>query len=380
MSMARPLLILPLLLALLVAAVGSLAWGGQHALATSKDLMSRADEVALFRRGVDPYRLPSMTYPPTALPVFAPLVAPLEGSRLRVFWLALNVVALAVLAVEVVRLWGEHWPGWLQLAVAMVIVASKPARGGIGLGQFHLIPTALMIVALHALRARRTVLAGILVAVALAKPTMVLPFLGFLAVRGYWRTLATALALQGAAFAGVVAWLRRGPVVLVREWLETARSQLAEGLIDVPSLVQRHWPAAPISASRLALVVLVLGLVATWIFRRRSELTLTSFCLFVAAIFTYHRPYDLVLLVPAFASMVDRAHEARGPATLARGLAAVVFALMLVAPSNPAVTGSADERLHEAAFVGLSYAFLALLLWDLARAGYKPGTSDGLGA
>src|SRR4051794_14536097 len=105
--MTRPVIIPPLLALLALMSALSLAWASQHALATSKDLMYRRAEVERFVRGEDPYRLESMTYPPSALPAFAPLVAPFGEEASKAVWLGLNLVALAILVGAVVRLWGE---------------------------------------------------------------------------------------------------------------------------------------------------------------------------------------------------------------------------------------------------------------------------------
>src|SRR4051812_30432456 len=197
--MTRRLPILALLLSLLGLALVSLDWGVRFALLESKDLMYRRAEVERFVQGDDPYQLPTMTYPPSALAVFAPLLAPFGPAAVKPAWLGLNLIFVGVLCGAIVALWGRSWPPWLRVAFCLTVVASKPVRGGIALGQFHLIPTAMMLVAVLALRARRPVVAGLLVAVALAKPTMVLPFLGFLAVRQHWRALGVALGVQAAA-------------------------------------------------------------------------------------------------------------------------------------------------------------------------------------
>src|SRR4051812_21682390 len=139
--MTRCLPILALLMTLLGLAMVSLAWGCQHALDASKDLMYRWDEVERFVRGDDPYQLTSMTYPPSALAVFAPLLGPFGREAVKPAWLGLNLVFVAVLCGAIVALWGRSWPAWLGVAFCLTVVASKPVRGGIALGQFHLIPT-----------------------------------------------------------------------------------------------------------------------------------------------------------------------------------------------------------------------------------------------
>jgi hypothetical protein len=364
--MTRPAIVSLLALLALLSAVG-LTWGGMHALLESKDLLYRRAEVARFLARQDPYTLDSMTYPPSALPVFTPLVAPFRTeSALKAAWLALNLAILAVLCGTTVRLWGRTWPLWVQVAFVLAVSASKPVRGGIGNGQFHLIPTALMVLAVAALRVKRPVVAGLLVGVALAKPTMVLPFLALFAARKQWTALGTAVGFQALATLGVSAWLGIGPVTLLREWGTNARSQLAEGLIDLPTLAQTYGAASPRAASLLTPIVLVVTLMVALAYRSRSDLALTSFCAFMAAIGAYHRPYDLVLLVPPFALFVDAACAARGRLAAVKIAAAVGFALLLIAPSHGAVAGGL-ERWYNLTFALFAYAFLALGIHDLAR-------------
>jgi hypothetical protein len=367
--MARSLFALSVLVLLSSLAVVSLGWAGARAWADSGDLMRRAEEIGLFVRGQDPYHDPDMTYPPTALPVFTPLVAPFGPHALRGVWLLLNLAALAALCRVILDQVEGRWPAWGQVLFCLIVVASKPVRGGIGLGQFHLMPTALMLWAASPQGRRRPMLAGLGLGVALIKPTMVLPLLGFLVIRRRWRTLATALGFQAAALLVAAAWLHVGPVRLLAEWVAVARIQQGAGLIDVPSLARRGIAVPPEASPLIALAVLALGFAGTLAWRRRADFALVSFCAFVGAIFTYHRTYDLVLLIPALALAIDVCWKTRGPWIRPKILAAVAFAALLIAPSHPLVTGQ-SPAVHDAVFIPMAYAFLGLTivyLWRDAR-------------
>jgi len=335
------------------------------------DLLRRAEEVDLFVRGVDPYTDPDMTYPPTAPPVFVPLVAPFHGRTLNGVWLGLNLAALAALGVGLVRLAGDRWPSWLGLAFGLALAASKPVRGGIGLGQFHLIPTALVAWSLLAARARREVAAGLMLGVALVKPTMALPFLGLLAARRKWRALGVAAGLQAALLAGTSAWLGIAPGRLVREWLGLARIQLTAGAIDLPTLLHRAWPGSG-AGSAVSLVVLGATFAAAVAWRRKSDLALAGLCGAAAAVFTYHRFYDLVLLAFPLAFLVDVARRERG----AWVAVAAGFAALLIAPEQPFARVGLG-RAYEGVFVALAYTFLGLGLALAARSRAEP--PGGLG-
>lgn len=360
--MSRPLVWLPLLGLLVILALASLAWAGSHALTDSADLDRRAIEASLFLRTVDPYQTPDLTYPPSALPVFTALVAPFGPASLHAAWLAINLLATGALCAGVLWLWAGAWPGWVQVAFCLAVVASKPLRAGIGLGQFHLLPLVALVGSLVALRCRRSVVAGVLVGLALVKPTMAVPWLGYLVARRQWRALAAAALTQAGLLAVTCAWLGIGPVRLLREWAANARLQEAAGVIDVPSLLARVWPSAPGGAISLAILLLVLGM--TWRLRDRSDLALVSFCSFVAAVFSYHRPYDLVLLLVPLALAVDEACKAAAGQGRGKVLFALAVGALLVWPKHRLVLGPL-EAVYDPVFIVLAYAWLAFLVYDL---------------
>ena len=364
--MDRPLARIALLALLSFLAGAGLAWGAWHALGKSDDLLRRAEEVALFVVGIDPYGDPDLSYPPSALPVFAALIAPIPPPALRATWLVLNLAALGGLGAMIVRLWGRSWPAWVGAAFCLTVAASKPVRGGIALGQFHLIPTALLVGSAAALEARRPIVAGVLVGIALIKPTMALPFLGYLVARGSWTALASAAGVQAGLWLIASTWLGVGPIALLGEWMANTRLQEAAGTIDLPSLIRSAWPGAPLPASAIALLVLAAGIAVTIALRRKSDLALVALSTYLAAIFTYHRAYDLVLLVPALAFAIDLTQRPGAPSPRLGTFAAVSLGLMLLAPSHPSIAGGL-ERLHDRIVAVASYLFLALGLVAILR-------------
>jgi hypothetical protein len=348
-----PVLLIPL-------AVASLLWASVHALSKSDDLMRRAEEISLFVRGLDPYQDPDMTYPPSALPIFTPLVAPFGPEALRGFWLGLNLTTLGVFAWVVGRIWGADWPGWLRAALMLTTVATKPVRGGIGLGQFHLLPLTLVLIGFLAWERRRPVVAGLLIGVALAKPTMVLPFLTVLVLRRAWLPLAVASIVQTVSWLAAALWLGIDPLGLAREWIAVAKTQETAGLMDLPSLIHRAWPEASSSASLLPVLILGVGSWGMGVLRRRSNQALLATASFLAAIFTYHRPYDLVLLIPPLAYLVGVVGR---PGWKSWGSVSLVmiWGLALMWPSHPSITGG-FENLYESIFVPLAYSYLVILV------------------
>ena len=349
-----------LLLGLGPASILSLSYAVFKGMADSADLERRVEEVALYRDGADPYRDPDNTYPPSALPVFSAAIPVASSGTRRAWWIVLNLAALGLLCGSLVGRWGGRWPPWTRGALCLAVAASKPVRAGIALGQFHLIPTAL-IVAAEAL-AGRAVVSGVLVGLATIKPTMTAPYLIVLAVKGRWRTLGVAGLVQAGLWELASFRLGIGPIRLGREWLRNARSQITMGTIDLPTLAGKLVPPSRLDPSVVSLVVLAGSGVGFLFLRKKTGLALMALALVSAAVLTYHRHYDMVLLLPSVAYFLDAWSRGRGRGA---GLAALAFGLILIVPTNPGITGR-YEPLFDVAFVAAAYAMAAGLVGMVA--------------
>lgn len=344
-----------------VLAILAVGYGVRTALRDSADLDRRATEVRLFHARLDPYVVPDMTYPPTALPIFAATVPTGSTTTRHVTWIVLNLATTALIGLLVILTWGRGWPLPVKLAFVLVVAACKPTRAGIALGQFHLIPVALILAA-EAAGTKKAGLAGLLAGLSLTKPTMSVPYLFVTAARGRWRALSVAIGLQVALLAGVSAWLMTDPATLVREWFSNARSQLAYGTIDVPSLLGRAVPSLSGSAPIATIAVLGASVALIFSLRDRSALGLTSLATFAAAVMTYHRHYDLVLLLPTLAYLIDRGCRGRRGAGWAAGL----FGALLIWPSDKKFVGATAETIYDFVFLISCYALLAILIREVA--------------
>ncbi len=357
-------------------ALTSLVWGSYHGLTRSADLERRMVEVDLLLSRANPYVVPDSTYPPSALPVFALGIGPFLGhpAVVRALGLLLNLLALGVTCRELLRLRSSPWPTWATWLFLAVLVASKPVRLTMGMGQFSLIPLAAMLVAARLLRQGREVAAGSLLALALVKPTLSLPFVVLLIVRGHVRAVLTALVFHGASMALVCGWLGLGPLQLLREWHQNAGMQTAAGLIDLPSVLARVWPWMQASSSLVTGGLLLGGSLFLWAIRERPWSQGMAFACFLAAVFTYHRPYDLVLLFPAFLLVADVAAgwEMKGRYWL--GTALVLFGVVLIAPAHRLVM---PEAVYEAVVIPSCYLLLGLVAWlSLGRRGESTASAS----
>jgi len=228
------------------------------------------------------------------------------------------------------------------------------------LGQFHLIPLAMMVLA--EVFSSRVLIAGTLIGLALIKPTMVVPYVVLMAIRGQWRALFVAASVQAVLF-GATSWqLGKDPLFLTREWVRNARAQSTQGTIDVPTLISQFRTDRVVDPSVISLLILSLFAVIFVVLRRKSGLGLFAIATFSAAVFTYHRHYDLVLLLPTLAYLI---HSCTGTGRTRSVYPAVLMTFMIILPSSEKLLGD-WESTYELFFKASSYLFLAILLGRVA--------------
>ena len=336
-----------LLIVLSILALWSIRWGTGTALRDSADLVRRGEEVRLFLDRVNPYSDPDCTYPPSALPVFAALLGPIPDPLLSPVYLVLNLAALGAVGLGLVRLRAQGWRdpvGWCLLAWCL---ACRPVRAGLALGQFHLIPVALALATLPCLARGRTWWAGLLLGLALTKPTMVYPVVIVWLFTGHGRAVAVALGVQVMLALAASAWLGEPPLGLMHDWVSNARGQLEAGTIDFLTVTGMLGAGGGLRIVG-TLAVLALSVVLLWLARRAPLGHQTALALGLAAVGTYHRHYDLGLLLPMVVVLLGDRGSALVSSTngrpsrswaerMATGewLVAVVLALVLLVPTNP---------------------------------------------
>ncbi len=124
----------------------------------------------------------------------------------------------------------------------------------------------------------------------------------------------------------------------------------------------RIWPPTDLSPTSVSLVVLAIFAGGLLLLRRRSDLGLFALSMYVATVFTYHRHYDLVLLVPALAYLIDRSLRS---ANVFLAGAAGMMTLLLIIPSSSRLLGR-WEMTYDRVFAVLSYVVLIVLIGVIA--------------
>lgn len=303
----------------------------------------RYDELTQFFAGVPIYHenFGRLTYPPATYVFLWPVLGWLPLESARVLFVATNLVSAIIIALMGYRLTDRHPQGERFLIVAIVF-ACYPLQVSAFLG--HMPAQVVALVAIAALilsRARAgwatDVVASACLAASLVKPTLAPPLVVAVLIATWrWRPVlltggiyvAVALVASTAQPVGVVelhlAWLRAN----------TAHAVATELIEALPNL--HNWLSwAGLGRWGPAASILALAAYSVWAWRRRRAdvWLLIGTGALVARLWSYHRPYDdIVILLAAIALL----RVARGPDRRLRVAAAVLFAVTCAALLTPA--------------------------------------------
>ena len=319
---------------LLLGALGT-AWLARGAVlfpAEGQDLVSRWSEVHVLLGGTDPNtvtvrgRPPGAVvgvYPPWSYVIAMPLHLPGSLAVARAQYVLVWASCLVAMLVLARRAALPAGPAAATLA-ALVLFAQASLMEDLRTGNYAVITCAMLWGAHRCLEDGRVRRAGLLIGLAALKPTVALPFGLALLVRRD-RLPAVSWALGVPLGAAAVHWALTGvdPVTS----FTAARSHdywFVDDLGGAPALVGAA--TADYSAAlqwTYSFAVLGAGALAAWRLRASTALAQFAVLATVSATWTYHRPYDYVVLgftttwlCAAIAAASDRRTAALGIAAL----------------------------------------------------------------
>jgi hypothetical protein len=324
------------------------------------------------------HRTPEAVYPPSADLLLAVTPGMLSEGAVHLAGMITNLTLLLVCALLLRRLpSGAAAYSPLGIAAAAVLLlAWSPTHSAVAAGQFSILVTMCLLLAFRCLD-RHEYLAGAWFALALIKPSMALPFLILPFVRGRWRVIVVAAGLHLAA-TGVQA-LRFGvaPWELLRQWTGVA-AYFTQGQFTLQEVVSfLRLADTPAGFAVIGGFVLF---AAAWCLGNRTAAddSLIDFLCFVSILWTYHGPYDFViLLVPLARRLLPTAGPAR-PGWWLTAVPAVVLLVCVSVASSPWVYG---DEVHLAArlvrhaarlLLAIGFAALAVDVWWSARRAAEP--------
>ena len=326
------------------------------------------------------------SYPPWSYPLATPALAwPWPAAR----WAMALLDVVGLLALAAAGIWYARGAGRpAAAACAALALAAAQHYTVLRLGQPAILIVAFLWAALVMLSAREEaeadprlpprrrgvleVASGLLLGLAMLKPTLAVPFVLVLLVRRRW--LAAAACLGVVAAAAAVTWARTGvdPLTMTRQMLAVggqieASKGLSEGVADGPVLWLRAAGLSSTAASRVAAAAVLAALAAgLGLTRRRPIWQAFALAALAAQLWAHHKPYDeivlLLLVLPAGAALLARWLRETRPAVAAACLgAAGVLALTLAHFGLLRVAGPRAFGLFQLA------AWLGAAAWVLSR-------------
>ena len=280
------------------------------------------------------------TYPPATYLFLWPFLGWLDLTSARWLWAGTAVAALAWLIREVVRASGARSPAE-RLFVAFLPLSMYATGAALGNGQLitHVLPVLVVGLSLVVRERggwRTDLLGAALVLLALAKPSLAVPFLWIvLLVPGRVRPAALVAVGYAALTVWATSFQPEGVVPLLRGWLELG-SRLAVGAGEANlhiALATLGWGEWLLPAS----FALLIGF-GVWTYRhRRTDLwLLVGVAALVARFWTYHRWYDdLLILLPLVALFrLTKQESAAGSERVAAALLLAAAVVTVLAPGG----------------------------------------------
>jgi len=250
--------------------------------------------------------------PPWAFSTMAPVFAlPLRWSA--PFYALLMLAGLSAVGVWAYRQ-GRPW----GLSTAVFLAAAALALGSwcsaIFTGNYPLLIIPLLIGVLCLTEKNRPILAGLLLGLAVIKPTLGGPFALALLMHRRFTSLAVAAAWMVAA--SLITWwaIATNPVEILSQMFAASRGVLSA--VNGPARYAIAAGADPVVATKISgLIAGVLGTLALFLARRQNLLTLFAIAAVTARFWMYRFVYDesilLFLLVAlALAALRSRSHLA----------------------------------------------------------------------
>jgi hypothetical protein len=268
-----------------------LIWGTEPSSAI--DLRNRDIEQSYFLQGRNPFDYFDGSQPPWGYPVGVAMTWP-EWPVVRAYFAVLNVIALAFLMA-----WAYAESRDAPVAARLLLMAAVAAFGGsctaTEVGQISIIVTALLAGALWCDHRNHSYWCGLLVGLALIKPTISAPFAIALVIAGRFRAAAAAAGYAAAATA--VTWTVTGdsPLRMLEQMAAGAAKYVDAGTLGVMDALAAFGVVSSAQVAMTPLVVSVPALAVMWLHRHSLTLAFAVAAVW-GRLWTYHKSYDDVML------------------------------------------------------------------------------------
>jgi len=284
----------------------------------------------------DIYQVPRLDvdYPPFAIVFLSPLSLGSDRAVVIV-WLLFQLMLIPVAAYLATRLVRPHGIRREAFVLTLMFAGWGGVRAGLWSGQVALLVLVLGLAAVI-VGPTRPIAGGFLMAGALVKPHIALPFLVWAGRSRRLRVVCAATAVVAGALGLYCLVAREGPIDVITAYVKglaflywnPAFQKILIGDTDLREVV-RWWVSSPTGAEFAYLGVLVVLALFVWalisaryavVGVSREALSVAGGCLFALLAF-FNLRYNLVMLLPVIALLRQVAHLAQS-----RRLAVIVWA------------------------------------------------------
>lgn len=273
----------------------------------ARDLLERWQEQQYIYLGIYPYRMNpadinaelgrirSGGYPPWAFLTGFFMFPPISSTLTRFYHVFLNLISLGILSRFAYQL-GLPFGRMAAYFFVFTSLAISSNCTTLNNGQYGLIVNALLIIVYWLLQANKNYLAGVFMGIALVKPNISAPYLLSLVIKRKFKTVILAFVYIISATFAIAHTTRLNFEKVIGSFLNQIKYVADDGVSSINILI-KFGISTEITLVLLTTIGLVLGIVIFQKLQHTSLLTLFASAAVIGRVFTYHRPYDDLMLV-----------------------------------------------------------------------------------
>ncbi|WP_260441952.1 glycosyltransferase 87 family protein [Microcystis aeruginosa] len=273
----------------------------------ARDLLERWQEQQYIYLGIYPYRMNpadinaelgrirSGGYPPWAFLTGFFMFPPISSTLTRFYHVFLNLISLGILSRFAYQL-GLPFGRMAAYFFVFTSLAISSNCTTLNNGQYGLIVNAFLIIVYWLLQANKNYLAGLFMGIALVKPNISAPYLLSLVIKRKFKTVILAFVYIISATFAIAHTTRLNFEKVIGSFLNQIKYVADDGVSSI-NIIMKFGISTEITLVLLTTIGLVLGIVIFQKLQHTSLLTLFACAAVIGRVFTYHRPYDDLMLV-----------------------------------------------------------------------------------
>ncbi len=281
-----------------------------------------------------PQKMEANQFPSLLMELFPMALLPPRLSA--VLWMVLNLAFTALILILLRKTFLKDISREMFIFLSLLMIAGTPWRNQLGVGQHTLFSFCCFLAACYFSAREKTWSAGVLLALSMFKYTLTLPLALIFLYRRRFKELLVTVFIHVAATFAAMGITGRSFFYLLTEPLKVSMALSGEGSLDIGSFVG----GGIISVAFTFLLLLFLTFFAV---RTREgeapERLLFTLLLLSSLVMTYHRSYDLFVLIAAFTGVAELGKKLVG--VLYFALLIFLFFVLRIFSESPGIMAAA---------------------------------------